>query len=599
MKSIFKFFLVLGVITSCNRPPTVEVTRPDAFVFYSVELKDDSYNEMEVTVSAPVLGSSNNIYQFASTAPGTYQIMDIGRFVSDFRAFDDRGREIGTTKLSTNQYRLSDPSAVRTLRYTVKETWDTPVQENKVYPMCGTSIEKDHLLFNAHCALGYFRGLQAMPIQLRIVPMDGWEAGSAMEKNAAGHYMADSYDHLVDSPVLMGRLSFASKEVNGTVIDLYTYSKTDRITSAEILGSMEYLLAASDKFLEGLPVDRYVFLFHFEDRNAGAWEHSYSSEYVYRENEWEAIESDFTATAAHEFFHIVTPLNIHSEVIEQFNFVSPTPSLHLWFYEGVTEWASDMILLQADAISLEEYFDRMQEKLLLDENYYDDSYSLIDLAKTSYTAEGHRQYANIYYVGAMIAGMMDIRIMELTGGAYSLRQLIVDLARDYGPDKPFREDGFFEEIVDRTDPGLEPFINKFIRDTAPLPVKEFYSKVGVNYRETVVDSSRAGLGFAYLAIDQGIYVLKHSGQEGISKLQPSNFITAINGMPVNNNNIREFVAGFADEPVGTPVEYSVYSSGEVRAVTAETVYFTDYHVFSEMEDPSPEQLAMRNIWLRD
>ena len=37
-----------------------------------------------------------------------------------------------------------------------------------------------------------------------------------------------------------------------------------------------------------------------------------------------------TDMAAHEFFHIVTPLNIHSEIIEHFNFATPTPSQHLW-----------------------------------------------------------------------------------------------------------------------------------------------------------------------------------------------------------------------------------------------------------------------------
>ena len=47
-----------------------------------------------------------------------------------------------------------------------------------------------------------------------------------------------------------------------------------------------------------------------------------------------------TDIAAHEFFHIVTPLNIHSEIIEHFNFVTPVPSQHLWLYEGTTEWAA-------------------------------------------------------------------------------------------------------------------------------------------------------------------------------------------------------------------------------------------------------------------
>ena len=38
--------------------------------------------------------------------------------------------------------------------------------------------------------------------------------------------------------------------------------------------------------------------------------------------------------AAHEFFHVVTPLHIHSEIIENFDFETPVPSEHVWLYEG-------------------------------------------------------------------------------------------------------------------------------------------------------------------------------------------------------------------------------------------------------------------------
>ena len=42
------------------------------------------------------------------------------------------------------------------------------------------------------------------------------------------------------------------------------------------------MLEAAGRFLGRLPVDRYTFLYHFEDQPAGAWEHSLSSEYVSR-----------------------------------------------------------------------------------------------------------------------------------------------------------------------------------------------------------------------------------------------------------------------------------------------------------------------------
>ena len=127
----------------------------------------------------------------------------------------------------------------------------------------------------------------------------------------------------------------------------------------------------------------------------GAWEHSYSSNYVYSEAEFEAaLDERLPDTIAHEFYHVVTPLNIHSEIIEQFNFVEPVPSEHLWLYEGVTEWAALKMQLNAGLMSIEDYLREMSEKLKIAEHFSAD-YSLQDIALKSYTEAGQQQFANV------------------------------------------------------------------------------------------------------------------------------------------------------------------------------------------------------------
>src|SRR5690606_40268582 len=79
---------------------------------------------------------------------------------------------------------------------------------------------------------------------------------------------------------------------------------------------------------------------------------------------------------------MITPLHLHSEVIRQFNFVTPSPSQHLWLYEGVTEWASDMVLLRGGLISLEEFFDEVAQKLTID-GHFDKDVSLQQLARNA------------------------------------------------------------------------------------------------------------------------------------------------------------------------------------------------------------------------
>jgi len=447
---------------------------------YEVDLNDRADDLFHVRMSVSGLGPDNAILQFASTAPGTYQVMDIGRYVRELHAFTSSGTEVPVEHISTNQWRLEDPASVAEIRYSIAETWDTPVDEHPVYPMAGTSIEDDHVLINAHAVFPFPSGMQDAPIELRLEYPAEWKIGTALDAASDGVYRADDYDHLVDSPLLLGRLSYASTEVTGVPVEIYTYSTTDRIESAQLLEAMDLVLQAAGEFLGELPVDRYTFLFHFADFSAGAWEHSYSSEYVMQEADlsgrYGRMISDI---AAHEFFHVVTPLHIHSEIIENFDFETPVPSEHVWLYEGVTEWASDVMQLRAGLKDPDRYLADQVQKIRSDEGFFDRDYSLSQLALTSYTAEGQRQYPNIYQRGAVVAGLLDLRLLELSSGEYGLQELLLDLAERYGKSRPFPEQEFFDIVTEMTYPEIGEFFDAYVRGTEPLPIDEYYGWIGI------------------------------------------------------------------------------------------------------------------------
>jgi predicted metalloprotease with PDZ domain len=185
--------------------------------------------------------------------------------------------------------------------------------------------------------------------------------------------------------------------------------------------------------------------------------------------------------AAHEFFHIVTPLNIHSEIISNFNFETPTPSEQLWLYEGVTEWAAHMMQFRNGSIDLNTILGRLAGKIIRDKTFYDLTYSLSEIGLTCYTDEGQAQYGNIYQRGAVVAALLDIRLLELSGGTYGLRELILELIETYGPEQAFSEATFFDDLVDMTYPEIETFIDDYIRSASPLPIQEYFGKIGVDF----------------------------------------------------------------------------------------------------------------------
>jgi len=454
---------------------------------YTVDLTHRGDDRFHVTLAVEGLTEANAIYQFAATAPGTYQVMDVGRFVRDFRAFDGSGNALATEHVSTNQWKLQDPARVREIRYQVSETWDTPVKKHRIYPMAGTSIEDDHVLWNGQDVIGYPTGLQDAPLRLVLRYPADWKVGTALRRDADGAFMADDFDQLVDSPILLGRLTVARTEITEVPISIYVYSAHDKIRATQLLSAMEEMLQAAGQFLGTLPVDRYTFLYHFEGKgpSAGAWEHSYSSEYTLPEVEWSPRYGEFiTDMAAHEFFHVVTPLNIHSEIIQHFNFVTPVPSEHLWLYEGVTEWASDAMRLRAGVMTPEEYLADVMNKIRSDRRY-DSSYSLQKLSLTSYTDEGQKQYGNIYQRGALVAGLLDIRLLELSGGKHGLQSLILELTHRFGKNHPFPECGLFDLITQMTYPEIGDFFDRYVKAAESLPLEEYYGKLGIRLKKTL------------------------------------------------------------------------------------------------------------------
>lgn len=479
---------IFAIIASCEEDgvtiptPPEEIDLTNSF-YYEVNLNDRSDDTFKVRMFVDNLTSDNAVFQFPATTPGTYDIHDIGRFVTTFKAFDEQHKEIAVTHPSTNQWVLSDPENTRVLEFRVKETFDTPVTEHSIYKMAGTSMENDHTLFNAFDVLGFPTGLKERDFYLNIVYPPSWDVGTSLLQDNNGFYYATDYDKLVDSPLLFGNISSASTTVAGSDINVYTFSKNNLIQSNDILIEVQSVLDDANAFLNGLPAPRYSFIYLFDVFNAGALEHSYSSVYVLGEQFYSSNVSSLRDIAAHEFFHIVTPLNIHSEIIEDFNFAEPTASEHLWLYEGVTEWASVIMQYRNQSMSLESLLLKFANKKGNADFFagLSSSMSLSQMSLECYEAEGGSQFGNVYNKGALVASLLDIRLLELSGGTKGLREVILELVETYGPEKAFSEENFFSDLATLTGYPTEvtDFINRYIKGTEEMPLETYFDKIGI------------------------------------------------------------------------------------------------------------------------
>ena len=141
-------------------------------------------------------------------------------------------------------------------------------------------------------------------------------------------------------------------------------------------------------------------------------------------------------------------------VIEPFNFETPTASEHLWLYEGVTEWGSDISQMRGGIITTDQYLRKLSNKITASNSFRQDL-SLTDLSLDVYSEVVTMEFLNFYEKGAVTAAVLDIRLLELSNGTRGLREVFLDLLEQYGKNKPFPEDEFFEIFVENTYPEIE------------------------------------------------------------------------------------------------------------------------------------------------
>ena len=469
---------------------------------YSLDLTQPVNDELMVRLETPEIDQKKIKFYMPQIIPGTYRKSDYGMFVSDLKAFDKRGRSLPVTRLDTNSWEIEKADKMVSLTYMVEDIFDTE-KENQVYMMSATNIEEDkNFVIHTPGFFGYFEDRKEQPFEISITKPESFYGSTGLipvsTTATRDVYRTGDYDLLVDSPMMYNVPDTTFIEVANARVLVSVYSPNKLVTSKYLAENFEKLLKATAKYLDGdLPVEKYAFILYFADPQTaspmqGALEHSYSSFYYISETPQEQIISVMVDIAAHEFFHIVTPLTVHSEEIANFNFNEPDLSKHLWLYEGVTEYFSDHVQVKHDLISEHKFLEKLATKMNLSQNNYDDNLPFTELSEKA-AGEHAGEYGNVYEKGALIAAMLDLQLLDLSEGEMDLVDLLQQLSEKYGKDQPFEDEELFGVITEMTYPAIGEFFERYVAGPESIPYKSILEKAGINYVQEE-DQQVASLG---------------------------------------------------------------------------------------------------------
>jgi len=576
-----------------------------SYLIYEVDLSNYEDDLFHVTLYPGQLSKDDQYYNFVAFAPGVHQVLNYGRFVQSFEAYDMSGNELLTNKISINRWKITSPEKVYKIKYIIEDSFDTEIEENRIAPMSGTGIEENYIIINTFGVIGYFDSLLNNPVKLKLDYNMDWQIGTALNIDEDGYYNADSYYQFADSPILMGDLSYQNTMIEGINVEMFVYSPNDTINADTMLALANDILHSAMEFASFAPVDRYTFLMYFSDRDAmkrnkftgfGALEHSYSSTYAMPA--FPQVIPIMTGIMSHEFMHILTPLNLRSEIIAYFDYSKPsTKDMHVWLYEGVTEWVSLIMQLRSGMRDVDSHLSEISKKINASDNF-DTSYSLVKISTDWPTDEGVKQYGNIYQLGAVTAELLDIKLLELSNGKKGLREVYLELISKYGKDKPFDNKTFFDVFVGMTYPEIREFINKYINGNLPLPYEEYFHALGITYKyNQLSEDITPALGLSLRPVDNKYFVIS-----GFSKyhknfgLEEGDIILKIFDEDLTLEKSKVLTDRKNGMKPGDQYEITVKRGEEELTYTGVLFARMDYHILTVDEESTEEQKKLRNIW---
>ena len=462
-----------------------------------IDLNAVEDDQLLVTLDPGSFPAGEVTFYMPSVIPGTYEYTDFGRFVTNLQAFDKNNQLLDVVKDGKNTWKIADGKKLDRITYNVDDTFDSP-EGKKIYPMGGTKIEKDEVyLLNLHGFVGYFKGGKEWSYRVTIdspadlVPFSSMENISHTATQDV--FLAGRYFNIIDDPILYTNDDSISFSLEDIEVNLAVHSPTGAHKAADFKETLVDMMEAQKRFLGDAnntkSYDILLLLMSMEELQhfggvQGALEHHTSTTVVFYEGiDTASLKEYLTDVVSHEFFHTLTPLNVHSEQIHYFNYNEGVMSQHLWMYEGTTEYFANLFQVQQDLITAEDFYTRISEKIDLAKRF-DDTMPFTEMSTKIVDEPYQSNYQNVYYKGALINMCLDIIIREQSGGTRGILSVMQALAKKYGVDKPFTDNQLFDEIVAMTYPEVGDFIKTHVQGETPIPYKSFLEKAGVTIFDT-------------------------------------------------------------------------------------------------------------------
>jgi predicted metalloprotease with PDZ domain len=585
---IFVVLLTAGAGAQ-NSPPASQ----HAPVRYIVSLANRSQHLVGVKLLLDPGASERNIQLPVWNA--LYQVRDFSQYVSLVKAKNAAGEPLALQKLDKTTWHTSGGAQGVEIDYEIFADRSGPF---------GAQLSAQHAFFNLAEILMYPVDGRNAATEVSFTDLPaGWHIATALAP-LGNAYAASDYDHMVDAPVEIGTFQESDfDEADGhfrVIVDADPSSYDLR----KIVVMLRQLVSAATIWMDDRPFQTYLFFYHFPVGVPGnGMEHANGTAIDLSPQALSGNPVALASLTGHEFFHLWNVKRIRPQSLEPVDYTRENYTRALWFSEGMTTTAADIILLRAGLLDEARYFRSLAAEIGELERRPAHWTQSVEESSLDAWLEKYDYYKlptrsiSYYNKGNLVGVLFDLQLREVTHGAVSVRDVFQWMNENYARKGLFFPDTegvrHAAEAVSHSDLGW--FFQKYVAGAGDIPWDDFFKSVGLHVMRRPI--SIADLGFvATRNFDAALVV--SAVTEG-SAAERAGLAVGDSILEINGQNANGGFSGGAEVRPGETLKLRVRnSSGE------HTLHWAlgsrqelDFDLI-DLDKITPEQKARRAAWLK-
>ncbi len=520
--------------------------------------------------------------------PGSYLIREYARHVQDFSVKNAGGADLPWDKINKNTWQVDSKGANEIIaKYRVYSN-ELTVRTNEV--------NDEHAFWNNAAALFFVKGHLKTASTVKVVPFGNWKVATGLPAIGANTFRAENYDILYDSPFEVSDYEEIKFDVLGKP-HRYVVTGEGNYDLQKLAADTAKIVEEGAKIFGSLPYQDYTFILNL--RGGGGLEHLNSTalqanRFAFSNN---ARYKGFLGLVAHEHFHAWNVKRIRPDALGPFDYENENYTKLLWVAEGATEYYSNLIMLRAGLITVNDFLrqraagiKQLQElpgrfETSLEEASFD---AWIKYYRRDENAINNQ--ISYYDKGEIVNMMLDITIRTASGGSKSLDDVMRFLYDEFSKkDKNFTPEDYQKAAEMMAGRSLDDFFAKYVRGTAEIDYSEIVKGIGLRLDATATAAGKAYIG-ADTIEDNGRVNIRTiaSGTPAYEQgLNTGDQIVAIDGYRATQNLIQTYIG---ERKPNDKIKLTIFRFDKLRDImfTLGSDPRKDYE-FSPVAEPTDEQ----------